>query len=92
MNQFTDRQKQVVVLVAFGYGHKEIGKILGISIKTVDKHLSLSGRTLDGHPCLPIRLARYVIQQGWVSFETWLEATYVHPDVLPKNWAELWLL
>jgi len=38
LNQLTPRQRQVVILWAAGYTHKEIGKELGISANTAQTH------------------------------------------------------
>lgn len=40
VEQLTDREKEVLVLVASGYNRKEIGRSLGISACTAAKHIS----------------------------------------------------
>ncbi|ANS73657.1 LuxR family transcriptional regulator [Paenibacillus yonginensis] len=61
----TDREKEVLLLIAEGKSNKEIGEELHISIKTVKTHVSnllmkceLEDRT---------QLAIYAHRQGWVS-------------------------
>jgi two-component system response regulator NreC len=60
----TDREAEVLRLVAQGYSNKESASSLDVSVKTIEVHkanamrkLSLNGR---------IELLRYALQQGWL--------------------------
>lgn len=61
----TDREKEVLLLIAEGKSNKEIGEELHISIKTVKTHVSnlLMKCELDDRT----QLAIYAHRQGWVS-------------------------
>ena len=47
MATLTDRETQVLRLIAAGYGNKEIGAQLTLSVKTVDAHKTNAMRKLD---------------------------------------------
>jgi two-component system response regulator NreC len=60
----TERERQVLRLVAQGYSNKELAAQLDVSVKTIEVHkanamqkLGLRGR---------IELLRYALQQGWL--------------------------
>jgi len=60
----TDRESEVLRLIASGYSYKEIAAQLSVSVKTVDAHkvnamrkLDLSGR---------IDIVKYAVLQGWL--------------------------
>jgi DNA-binding NarL/FixJ family response regulator len=60
----TERESQVLRLVAQGHSNKELGAQLDVSVKTIEVHkanamqkLGLRGR---------IELLRYALQQGWL--------------------------
>lgn len=61
----TDRESEVLRLIASGYSNKEIGAQLSVSVKTVEAHkanamrkLGLAGR---------IDIVKYAILQGWMN-------------------------
>jgi DNA-binding NarL/FixJ family response regulator len=61
----SEREEEVLRLIAFGYGMKEIAARMDISVKTVEAHrnnaskkLGLTGR---------IDVMRYAISQGWMK-------------------------
>jgi DNA-binding NarL/FixJ family response regulator len=61
----SERESEVLRLIAFGYSNKEIANQLALSVKTVEAHkanamrkLSLSGR---------IDIVNYAILQGWLK-------------------------
>jgi DNA-binding NarL/FixJ family response regulator len=63
--QVTDRESEVLRLIASGYSNKEIAARLDLSVKTVEAHkanamrkLGLTGR---------IDIVRYAILQGWLD-------------------------
>ena len=60
----TDRETEVLRLMALGHSNKEIASLLDLSVKTVEVHktnatrkLGLSGRT---------DVVRYALLQGWL--------------------------
>jgi DNA-binding NarL/FixJ family response regulator len=63
--ELSEREADVLRLIAWGYGNKEIGARLSISVKTVDVHkanaqkkLGLKGR---------VDIVRYALLQGWLK-------------------------
>lgn len=60
----TPREKDVLIYLAQGKAKKEVAKILGISLKTVDHHTSHIMDKLDIHD--RVELARYAIREGLV--------------------------
>jgi len=61
----TDREREVLQLVAEGQSSKEIASILGISLKTVDSHRSNLMEKLDIHKVAG--LVRFAIRSGLVE-------------------------
>ena len=61
----TDREAQVLRLVAAGYGNKEIGAQLTLSAKTVDAHKVNAMRKLDLRGRIDI--VKYAVLQGWLD-------------------------
>lgn len=61
----TDREREVLQLVAEGQSSKEIAEILGISLKTVDSHRSNLMDKLDIHKVAG--LVRFAIRSGLVE-------------------------
>jgi len=61
----TDRETQVLRLIAAGYGNKEIGAQLTLSAKTVDAHKSNAMRKLDLRGRIDI--VKYAVLQGWLD-------------------------
>ena len=64
-HNLTDRETEVLRLIALGYSNKEIGVNLDLSVKTIEVHkanamrkLGISGR---------IDIVRYGILQGWMQ-------------------------
>ena len=62
--RLTDREQQILKLLAEGNSHKEIATALNISIKTVIAHQSNMSEKLDLHT--RAGLIRYAFQQGIV--------------------------
>ncbi len=63
--QVTERESEVLRLIASGYSNKEIAARLDLSVKTVEAHkanamrkLGLTGR---------IDIVKYAILQGWLD-------------------------
>jgi DNA-binding NarL/FixJ family response regulator len=61
----TDREAQVLRLIAAGYGNKEIAAQLDLSAKTVDAHKANAMRKLDLSGRIDI--VKYAILQGWLD-------------------------
>lgn len=64
----TQREREVLKLLAEGYTNKEIGDFLHISIKTVEKHRSNLINKLDLHNVA--QLTMYAIEKGLVETKT----------------------
>lgn len=63
--KLTDREKQVLKLLAEGYTHKEIARILNISIKTVIAHNTNINEKLNIHN--RSALVKFAIQKGIIK-------------------------
>lgn len=64
----TDREKQVLKLIAEGLTHKEIAETLGISTKTAVAHQSHISEKLDMHS--KAEFIKFAISQGIIKIET----------------------
>lgn len=64
-NILTDREREVLQLVAEGRSNKEVAGELGVSIKTVQTHRAHLMRKLDAHD--RIDLVRYAATKGVIS-------------------------
>ncbi len=65
--KLSDREKQVLRLVAEGFTHKEIADMLGISVKTVIAHQTNIGEKLDIHN--RAGLIKFAIQRGIIKID-----------------------
>lgn len=61
----TQRELEVLSYLARGLSKKEVGKIMHLSVKTVEHHSSSVMRKLDIHD--RVELARYAIREGLVQ-------------------------
>jgi DNA-binding NarL/FixJ family response regulator len=61
----TDRESQILRLIALGYSNKEIAARLSLSVKTVEVHKANAMRRLN--ITSRIDLVRYAIFQGWLQ-------------------------
>lgn len=61
----TNREREVLQLIAEGYTNREIAQRLSISIKTVDTHRTNLMRKLDIHD--RVGLTKYAIRQGLID-------------------------
>ncbi|GBD98037.1 oxygen regulatory protein NreC [bacterium BMS3Abin07] len=66
--KLTDREKQVLKLLAEGYTHKEIAIMLNISVKTVIAHQTNISEKLDLHT--RAGLIKFAIQRGIIKIDT----------------------
>lgn len=64
-SSLSDREEEVIKLVAWGYSNKEIAARLDISIKTVEAHKTNSMRKLDLRSRIDV--VRYALLQGWLT-------------------------
>ncbi len=61
----TDRESEVLRLIAWGYSNKEIAGRMELSVKTIEAHKANAMRKLDiGNR---IDIVRYAILQGWLQ-------------------------
>ncbi len=65
--KLSDREKQVLRLVAEGYTHKEVADMLNISVKTVIAHQTNIGEKLDIHT--RAGLIKFAIQKGIIKID-----------------------
>jgi DNA-binding NarL/FixJ family response regulator len=61
----SDRESEVLRLIAAGYSNKEIAAQLDLSVKTVEAHKANAMRKLDLHGRIDI--VKYAILQGWLE-------------------------
>lgn len=61
----TERRMQTLVLICEGLSHKQIAPILGISIKTVEKHRGELNRRANVH--CGIDLYKWAVAHGYVD-------------------------
>jgi DNA-binding NarL/FixJ family response regulator len=61
----TERESEVLRLIALGYSNKEIGARLSLSVKTIEVHKANAMRKLN--ITSRIDLVRYAIFQGWLE-------------------------
>jgi DNA-binding NarL/FixJ family response regulator len=63
-NDLSEREEEVLRLIAWGYSNKEIAARLDLSVKTVEAHKANAMRKLDMHGRIDI--VRFAILQGWM--------------------------
>ncbi|HOX56853.1 MAG TPA: response regulator transcription factor [Candidatus Paceibacterota bacterium] len=66
-SQLTDREREVLVLIAEGKSNKEIADKLGIGVRTIETHRERIMRRLNIHSVAG--LTKYAIANGLVSLE-----------------------
>jgi DNA-binding NarL/FixJ family response regulator len=64
-SNLTDRESEVLRLIASGYGNKEIAARLDLSAKTVEAHKANAMRKLDLSGRIDI--VKYAVLQGWLD-------------------------
>jgi DNA-binding NarL/FixJ family response regulator len=64
-SEVSDREMEVLRLIALGYSNKEIGTRLELSVKTVEAHKANAMRKLNMRGRIDI--VRYAILQGWLE-------------------------
>ena len=70
-----EREKEVLIHLAAGFGNKEIGEILSISVRTVESHRARLMRKLNIHTIAG--LTRYALSHGFIS----LNPSFSMPEV-----------
>jgi len=73
VNSLTDRQKDVVQLIAEGYSNKQMATLLCISVKTVEKHRQSLMDKLNIHQVAT--LTRYAVSHRVVEAESYNQPT-----------------
>jgi DNA-binding NarL/FixJ family response regulator len=61
----TEREREVLILVAKGHSNKRVAQMLDISVRTVETHRLSLRRKLDIDT--PAGLVKYALEQGWIS-------------------------
>jgi two-component system response regulator NreC len=64
-SEISDREEEVLRLIAWGFSNKEIGSRLNLSVKTVEAHKANAMRKLSMRGRIDI--VRYAILQGWLE-------------------------
>jgi len=64
-DELSDREAEVLRLIAWGYSNKEIANDLAISVKTVETYKARFAEKLDLHSRTAI--VRYAVRQGWMQ-------------------------
>jgi DNA-binding NarL/FixJ family response regulator len=67
LESLTPRQREVLQLVVQGYSNKDMAKMLGLSIKTVEAHRAQLMETLNIHDVTG--LVRFAIRNGLINAE-----------------------
>jgi DNA-binding NarL/FixJ family response regulator len=65
LEQLTQRQREILQLIAEGRSNKEMARLLGASVKTIESHRASLMERLDIHDVAG--LVRYAIRNGLVS-------------------------
>jgi len=65
VSTLTDREAEVLRLIASGYGNKEIAARLALSVKTIEAHKANAMRKLDLRGRIDI--VKYAVLQGWLD-------------------------
>jgi DNA-binding NarL/FixJ family response regulator len=61
----TDREQEVLRLIALGYSNKDIAQQLGLSVKTIEAHKSNAMKKLG--MLSRIDIVRYALLEGWLQ-------------------------
>jgi DNA-binding CsgD family transcriptional regulator len=65
LDPLTDRERQVLQLIAEGKTTKEVAEILGLSVKTADSHRTRIMQKLEIHETAS--LVRYAVRRGFIK-------------------------
>jgi DNA-binding NarL/FixJ family response regulator len=61
----TPREREILGYIARGLTKKEMARVMGISVKTVEQHCIHLMDKLEIHD--RVNLARFAIREGWVE-------------------------
>lgn len=64
-SELSDREKEVLILIAWGYSNKEMAAKLQLSIKTVETYKVRIGEKL--HLRSRTQMVQYALRQGWLD-------------------------
>ncbi len=64
-SELSEREKEVLILLAWGYSNKEIAADLRLSIKTVETYRVRVGEKLGLHS--RTEMVQYALRQGWLN-------------------------
>ena len=67
LEELTAREREVAQLIAEAHSTKEIASLLGVSVKTIDKHRTRMMEKLHVHDAVAV--TRYAIAAGLVTLE-----------------------
>jgi DNA-binding CsgD family transcriptional regulator len=65
LDPLTDRERQVLQLIAEGKTTKEVADVLGLSVKTADSHRTRIMQKLEIHETAS--LVRYAVRRGFIK-------------------------
>jgi len=71
--ELTPRQAEIVQLIAEGFSNKQMGELLTVSVKTIEKHRQAAMNKLDIHDVAT--LTRYAVSSGAVELKPYTELT-----------------
>jgi two-component system response regulator NreC len=63
--ELSERESEVLRLIAWGYSNKEIAARLGVSVKTIEAHKANAMKRLDMRSRIDI--VRFALLQGWLE-------------------------
>lgn len=63
--ELSEREKEVVILVAWGYSHKEIGDRIGVSGRTVETYRARINKKLGLRTRTDV--VRFALREGWLK-------------------------
>jgi DNA-binding NarL/FixJ family response regulator len=63
--ELSEREAEVLRLIAWGYSNKEIAARMELSVKTVESHKANAMKRLDMHSRIDI--VRFALLQGWLQ-------------------------
>ena len=78
-SELFEREKEVLVHLAAGFGNREIAELLSISVRTVESHRARLMRKLNIHTIAG--LTRYALARGYIS----LNPSFSMPGVAEKT-------
>ena len=64
-SELSDREKEVLILVAWGYSNKEIAEKIAVSSRTVETYRARIGKKLSLRTRADV--VRYALREGWLG-------------------------